>query len=126
MTAVEQEKALAALARRKQMKVIQIDNSSPSAGAPMYYYCRLCPFESDVRSEGDFSRVTHYCTECQKLIAAGWSAEKNRFIAFRTEQCYTCGGSGKISQLRRSFGRTYMHERGCSDCRGEGTIKIEE
>lgn len=126
ITADKQKQALKALRNRRNKKVEKIDNQSSPAGSSMYYYCHLCPELAEVRSEGDFSRVKHYCDECQKLVDAGWSEKEQRFIKYKIVRCTNCKGKGSISERRLSFGRSYTKTRGCSICDGEGKLKIKD
>ena len=45
----------------------QIDNSSLYAGSPMYFYCKVCGHQSDVKPEGYMSTPKRYCDPCWEL-----------------------------------------------------------
>ena len=81
-TKQEKAKALKALAERKARgaKTKQIDNSALHAGSPMYYYCRLCRLLAAKLHEEHTEPVPPHCTECQKLVDAGWSEKEQAFI----------------------------------------------
>jgi hypothetical protein len=57
-------------ARRVEAKAKgQIENSSLPAGAPMYFYCKLCGLVSDVLPENYWlSRPSHRCAACARDI----------------------------------------------------------
>ncbi len=72
VTAGQRAKAERLLAERKANKPQQIDNSSLYAGSPMYFYCRECGHESDVKSEDYTDTPRRYCRPCQEMIDKGW------------------------------------------------------
>lgn len=45
----------------------QINNSSLPAGSPMYFYCKICGHQSDVKPESYVSAPNKYCEECKDL-----------------------------------------------------------
>lgn len=60
--------ALKRLAHRLDNPVRQVDNGSLHAGAPMYYYCRLCGHLAATMSEGHWGSPPKHCKECTELI----------------------------------------------------------
>ena len=64
---IKDKPALLRLHNRIENKPEQINNSSLPAGSPMYFYCRICGHQSDVKSESYTSPVKKYCTDCQEL-----------------------------------------------------------
>lgn len=55
------------LATRIANKPEQIDNSRLYAGSPMYFYCKLCGHQSDVKPESYTDAPKKYCTLCKEL-----------------------------------------------------------
>lgn len=66
------EQALTDFRKRKAHPPKQIDNASLYAGSPMYYYCIMCGWTSDVLPESFVGTPKHLCSECQKIKDMGW------------------------------------------------------
>jgi hypothetical protein len=80
----QQDKALKALAQRKIIaaKEGRIDNSSLYAGAPMYYYCRVCGLLSDALPESHSYPPRHLCDDCHEMISNGYSTAIHKFVQY--------------------------------------------
>ncbi len=59
--------ALGKLAERLKNPIKQINNGNLPAGSPMYFYCVICGYQSDVLPESYTSRPKKYCTPCKDL-----------------------------------------------------------
>lgn len=65
--------ALALLKERREHPPTKIDNASLHAGSPMYYYCRSCGWESDIKPEGWFlGKPKTLCDMCQYMADCGY------------------------------------------------------
>lgn len=59
--------------RERSLQVGQIDNGLLYAGSPMYYYCKYCGVQTEVKSETWFlTPPSEVCKDCQSLIELGW------------------------------------------------------
>jgi hypothetical protein len=123
ISAKEQESAISALEIRRSDRPKQKDNASLHAGSMMYYYCRMCGHESDVRGEGDFSPVRHYCNSCEKMRTAGWVDDEKRFVECKVMRCDKCE-DGEIHESRTWYFKPYIHTRRCETCKGTSKILV--
>jgi hypothetical protein len=71
---MEEEKraALAALKQRRENPPARVNNASAYAGAPMYFYCKVCGALSDTLPESYIGRPKELCNECKALKDQGW------------------------------------------------------
>ncbi|MBI4032171.1 hypothetical protein HY374_00515 [Candidatus Berkelbacteria bacterium] len=75
--------------RRKRNRRKQRDNSRLPAGSPIYYYCRSCSAQTDIRAESDFEpwKPRDLCEECQDLQERGWHVKD-----YEPGPCYIASG----------------------------------
>lgn len=64
---IKDKPALLRLKQRLENPPKQINNSSLPAGSPMYFYCRICGHQSDVKGESYTDPPRKYCGDCQEL-----------------------------------------------------------
>lgn len=62
--------ALRRLAHRLNNPKEQINNGRLPAGSPMYFYCKMCEYQSDVKPESYTTSPRKYCGSCQELLDA--------------------------------------------------------
>lgn len=62
--------ALGKLRFRLDNPMEQIDNGRSYAGSPMYFYCKMCGYQSDVKPESYSDRPNRHCGPCQGLITS--------------------------------------------------------
>jgi len=64
---IKDKQALLRMRNRIENRPEQIDNGRLPAGSPMYFYCRICGHQSDVKGESYTDAPKKYCKECQEL-----------------------------------------------------------
>ncbi len=64
ITELKDHPALLRMRKRIENPPEQINNSSLPAGSPMYFYCRICGHQSDVKGESYTSPPRKYCKDC--------------------------------------------------------------
>ncbi len=115
--------ALGALEERKEKakKEKKINNESLIAGSAMYYYCQICSILTDVLPETHTDPPKNYCNDCQAMLGAGFSEEKQKFVNWKMETCPACNGRGHR-------GRNYYTKRLviCRRCHGARHILVED
>ena len=57
----------------------QIDNSRLQAGSPMYFYCKVCGLQADVKPENYTTTPKQHCEACQEMINRGYSPTLEKF-----------------------------------------------
>ncbi len=62
--------ALGRLRHRINNPVEQVDNGQLRAGSSMYFYCKMCGHQSDVKPENYTTSPKRHCSGCQELIDA--------------------------------------------------------
>lgn len=67
---IKDKPALLRLRNRIENVPEQEDNGKLPAYSPMYFYCKICGHQSDVKGESYTSPVRKYCKECQELKEA--------------------------------------------------------
>ncbi len=67
LASVKDTRAIERLAERRKNPPKQIDNNLLWAGSPIYFYCRLCGYESDRLPESYMCAPKQYCHECDDL-----------------------------------------------------------
>lgn len=60
--------ALRKLAHRLNNPVVKINNSQLYAGSPMYFYCKMCGHQSDVKPESYTDIPKKHCNLCKELL----------------------------------------------------------
>lgn len=71
-TYLNKEESLALLKQRREHPPKKVDNASLYAGSPMYFYCKSCGWESDVKPEGYLTAPAKLCDFCQRMKDCGW------------------------------------------------------
>ncbi len=66
-TEFKDQRAIRRLAERIAKDTKPIDNGALPAGSPMYFYCRLCKVQCDVKSESYMTPPKKYCDDCRDL-----------------------------------------------------------
>lgn len=61
-----------ALSWRQENQPEQIDNATLHAGSPMYFYCRVCGWLSDVKGESYIIPPAKLCKECMAIKEENW------------------------------------------------------
>lgn len=122
-TELEQREAVEALQERKAANadVERVDNHSLPAGAPMYYYCRLCGMELGAHPEAHVGPAPRYCSPCETLVEAGWSDREGIFIQYIEKRCRDCSGDGYYGTDHYTKG-----PRLCDTCGGSGKQKVRK
>jgi len=122
-TELEQTEAVEALQERKDANadVERVDNHSLPAGAPMYYYCRLCGKDLGAYPEDHVGPAPRYCSPCETLVEAGWSGSEGIFVQYVEKRCWDCRGDGH-------YGIDYYTKlpRTCMTCGGSGKQKVRK
>lgn len=119
-TDLEKIEALEVLEKKKEVAkdIERVNNSDLPAGAPMYYYCRLCGSEVDVLSETHVGPSPKLCNyPCQQLVDANWSEQEQGFVEYEILKCPDRCNNGL------TWGIDYYTKRPrtCLDCNGKGT-----
>jgi len=71
---------LEALAERQSKGIKdQINNADLAAGAPMHYYCDMCPDLAHKVPETYIGKIRRYCPACQEMIDKGYSPTLKKF-----------------------------------------------
>ena len=99
----------------------RIDNASLCAGSDMYYYCRICGLLADVLPESHAEPPRQYCSECAKMLEAGFSQKLGKFTEWEEKTCPDCNGRGNYGRIDYYTKRP----RTCMTCGGKRTIRVE-
>lgn len=119
-TDLEKIEALEELEKKKEgaKDIERVNNNDLPAGAPMYYYCRLCGLEVGVLSETYVGSSPKLCYHpCQQLVDANWSEKEQGFVEYEILRCPDRCNNGL------TWGLDYYTKRPrtCLGCGGEGT-----